>query len=116
MIRADFKQSISDWAPLIKIINLSLSGFAGLLAINFYLDLDFDTWLGLALMCSIFSVYVFNCFTDRAEDLAGNETDLATTYYKLEQGGRLTSGTPEDHNFADVAPIYPDALFVFERI
>jgi 4-hydroxybenzoate polyprenyltransferase len=66
----DIKQSISEWAPLIKIINLSLSGFAGLLAIDFYLDLDFDVWVGLALMCSIFSVYIFNCFTDRAEDLA----------------------------------------------
>ncbi len=67
---SNLKQSISEWAPLIKIVNLSLSGFVGLLAIDFYLDLDFDVWVGLALMCSIFSVYIFNCFTDRAEDLA----------------------------------------------
>ena len=66
----NLKQSISDWAPIIKIVNLSLSGFMGLLAVDFYLDLEFDAWIGLALMCSIFSVYTFNCFTDRAEDLA----------------------------------------------
>jgi 4-hydroxybenzoate polyprenyltransferase len=66
----NLKQSISDWAPLIKIVNLSFSGFAGLFAVDFYLDLDFDIWIGLALMGAIFSVYTFNCFTDRAEDLA----------------------------------------------
>jgi 4-hydroxybenzoate polyprenyltransferase len=67
------KQFISDWAPLIKIVNLSLSGFTGLLAVDFYLDLDFDLWVGLALMCSIFSVYTFNCFTDRVEDIANKK-------------------------------------------
>jgi dipeptide/tripeptide permease len=70
---SNIKQSISDWAPLIKIVNLSLSGFVGLFAVNFYLDLDFDLWIGLALMGAIFSVYTFNCFTDRMEDLANKK-------------------------------------------
>jgi 4-hydroxybenzoate polyprenyltransferase len=70
---SNLKQSISDWAPLIKIVNLSLSGFVGLFAVDVYLDFDFDLWVGLALMGAIFSVYTFNCFTDKAEDLA-NQT------------------------------------------
>jgi 4-hydroxybenzoate polyprenyltransferase len=93
MIRSDFKQSISDWAPLIKIVNLSLSGFVGLLAIDFYLDLDFDTWVGLALMCSIFSVYVFNCFTDREEDLAGKtKSNAKIIELRLDRWGIIAFG------------------------
>jgi 4-hydroxybenzoate polyprenyltransferase len=72
-------------------VNLSLSGFVGLLAVDFYLDIDLDLWVGLALMCSIFSVYTFNCFTDRVEDSADRSKYISKNInYRLYQLAIIT--------------------------
>jgi hypothetical protein len=51
-----------------------------------------------------------------AIELPDDVSAINTTYYNMGPGGALIEGTLEDHNFAAEIPLYPDALFVFERL
>jgi len=42
-----------------------------------------------------------------------NATGITDTYYRLSKGV-MSPGTPEENDFVDQSPNYPDALFVFE--
>ena len=48
-------------------------------------------------------------------DIPVNVAGIEMKYYTYAPGAGLRRGTPEQHTFAEMAPKYPDGLFVFRR-
>jgi len=64
------------FAPLLMIVNLSISALVGILAVQKYLGLNFNPLVGLPLMGVVFAIYTFNRFTDAKEDATNQVADF----------------------------------------
>ncbi|MDB9537655.1 UbiA family prenyltransferase [Dolichospermum planctonicum CS-1226] len=63
---------LNYFAPLLVILNLSISALAGILAVQKYLGLNLNPLVGLPLMGVVFAIYTFNRFSDAKEDAANH--------------------------------------------